>query len=32
MTECVYDHPLTTFQTGITPKAVRIIPLLEEGR
>ena len=32
MTECPYPGPLTTFETGITPEAVRIVPLMEEGR
>jgi phosphoribosylformylglycinamidine synthase len=32
MTECPYPDPLKTFETGIRPEPVRIIPLLEEGR
>ncbi|MFZ5997602.1 MAG: phosphoribosylformylglycinamidine synthase [Nitrospirota bacterium] len=32
MTECLYPEPLTTFETGITPEPVRIVPLIEEGR
>ncbi len=32
MTECPYPEPLTTFETGIKPEAVRIVPLMEEGR
>ncbi len=32
MTECPYPEPLTTFETGITPEPVRIIPLMEQGR
>lgn len=32
MTECVYSEPLRTFQTGIKPESVRIIPLLEKGK
>lgn len=32
MTECPYPGPLKTFETGITPEPVRIIPLLEQGR
>ena len=32
MTECLYPKPLTTFETGIKPEPLRIIPLMEEGR
>lgn len=32
MTECPYPAPLTTFETGVKPEPVRIVPLLEEGR
>jgi phosphoribosylformylglycinamidine synthase len=32
MTECPYPEPLKTFETGIRPEPVRIIPLMEEGR
>jgi phosphoribosylformylglycinamidine synthase len=32
MTECPYPEPLTTFETGIRPEPVRIIPLMEQGR
>ncbi|MEK6742137.1 MAG: phosphoribosylformylglycinamidine synthase [Nitrospirota bacterium] len=32
MTECPYPEPLTTFETGVTPEPVRIIPLMKEGR
>jgi phosphoribosylformylglycinamidine synthase len=32
MTECPYPEPLKTFETGIKPEPVRIVPLLEEGR
>lgn len=32
MTECMYPEPLTTFETGIIPEPVKIIPLIEEGR
>ncbi|HEY6010710.1 MAG TPA: phosphoribosylformylglycinamidine synthase, partial [Nitrospirota bacterium] len=32
MTECPYPAPLTTFETGIKPEPVRIIPLMEQGR
>ncbi len=32
MTECQYPEPLKTFDTGITPEPVRIIPLIEKGR
>jgi len=31
MTEEVYEKPLTTFESGIQPEPVKIIPLLEEG-
>ncbi|MGE5893769.1 MAG: phosphoribosylformylglycinamidine synthase [bacterium] len=32
MTECLYTEPLKTFETGITPEPVFIIPLIEDGR
>ena len=32
MTECPYPEPLRTFETGVKPEPVRIIPLMEEGR
>ncbi len=32
MTECRYYEPLNTFKTGIKPKHVRIIPLIEDGK
>ncbi len=32
MTECPYPELLKTFETGIKPERVRIIPLLQEGR
>ena len=32
MTECMYPGPLTTFETGIIPEPVKIIPLIEEGK
>ncbi len=32
MTECPYPKPLRTFETGIKPEPVHIIPLLEQGR
>src|SRR5512143_3971451 len=32
MTECPYPEPLATFEAGISPEPVRVIPLLEEGR
>ncbi|HMK48789.1 MAG TPA: phosphoribosylformylglycinamidine synthase, partial [Thermodesulfovibrionales bacterium] len=32
MTECVYPHRLTSFETGIAPEPVHIVPLIEEGR
>ncbi len=31
MTECPYPAPLETFETGITPETVHIVPLIEEG-
>ncbi|HVP78433.1 MAG TPA: phosphoribosylformylglycinamidine synthase [Thermodesulfobacteriota bacterium] len=31
MTECLYDQPLETFETGILPEAVFEIPLMEKG-
>jgi phosphoribosylformylglycinamidine synthase len=31
MTECLYDRPLKTFETGIEPEPVFEIPLLEKG-
>ena len=31
MTECLYDQPLETFETGILPEPVFEIPLLEKG-
>src|SRR3990172_2838240 len=32
MTECPYPEPLTTFETGIKPEPVRMVPLREQGR
>ncbi len=32
MTECPYPAPLNTFETGIKPEPVRVIPLMEQGR
>jgi phosphoribosylformylglycinamidine synthase len=32
MTECPYPEPLTTFETGVKPEPVCVIPLREEGR
>jgi phosphoribosylformylglycinamidine synthase len=32
MTECLYPVQLTTFETGVRPEPVRIIPLIEQGR
>eukprot|EP00961_Rhodomonas_salina_P273262 3692198-Rhodomonas_salina.1 len=32
MTEMVYEKALTTFDSGMSPKPVRWIPVLEEGR
>jgi phosphoribosylformylglycinamidine synthase len=31
MTECLYDQPLKTFETGLLPEPVFEIPLLEKG-
>ena len=31
MTECLYDKPLKTFETGIVPEAVFDIPMKEKG-
>jgi phosphoribosylformylglycinamidine synthase len=31
MTECHYQHPLTTFETGITPEPVYAVDLLGKG-
>jgi phosphoribosylformylglycinamidine synthase len=31
MTECEYDQPLETFETGITPEPVSQIPMIEKG-
>jgi phosphoribosylformylglycinamidine synthase len=32
MTECPYPKPLKTFETGIKPEPVRMVPLIEQGR
>jgi phosphoribosylformylglycinamidine synthase len=32
MTECHYPQPLSTFEMGITPEPVVLVPLIEEGR
>lgn len=32
MVECPYPEPLKDFSHGITPKPVRVVPVLEEGR
>lgn len=32
MTECVYPAPLETFETGVKPESVKVVPLIEEGR
>ncbi|MEW6001795.1 MAG: phosphoribosylformylglycinamidine synthase [Nitrospirota bacterium] len=32
MTECPYPEKLTTFETGIKPEPVYIVPLIEEGK
>jgi phosphoribosylformylglycinamidine synthase len=31
MTECPYPAPLETFETGIAPEPVHVVPLIEEG-
>jgi phosphoribosylformylglycinamidine synthase len=31
MTECLYDRPLETFETGMVPESVFEIPLIEKG-
>jgi len=31
MTECPYPNPLSTFATGIRPRPVTVVPLVEEG-
>jgi phosphoribosylformylglycinamidine synthase len=32
MTECPYRQPLTGFETGIEPRPVNVVPVLEHGR
>ena len=32
MTECPYPEPLATFETGVKPEPVRVIPLMEAGK
>lgn len=32
MTECPYPTPLETFETGVKPEPVKVVPLIEEGR
>ena len=32
MTECEYPQTLTSFETGMKPESVYIVPLIEEGR
>jgi phosphoribosylformylglycinamidine synthase len=32
MTECLYLGPLATFETGIRPEPIKIIPVMEEGK
>lgn len=32
MTECPYPEPLATFETGIKPEPVFIVPLIEKGK
>jgi phosphoribosylformylglycinamidine synthase len=32
MTECLYPEPIITFETGIKPELVYIVPLIEEGK
>jgi phosphoribosylformylglycinamidine synthase len=31
MTECLYPEPLSTFETGIVPENVYVVPLVEKG-
>ncbi|GAB4370520.1 MAG: phosphoribosylformylglycinamidine synthase [Deltaproteobacteria bacterium] len=31
MTECLYPKPLSTFATGVRPRPVTVVPLIEEG-
>ncbi len=32
MTECVYERPLTSFETGVVPQKMYEVPLIEKGR
>lgn len=32
MTECLYQEPLSSFETGLKPEPVFIVPLIEEGK
>ncbi len=32
MTECHYPQPLETFETGVSPKPVRRVPVIQEGK
>ena len=32
MTECEYTEPLSSFDTGVSPEPVEVVPLIEEGR
>jgi phosphoribosylformylglycinamidine synthase len=32
MTECPYPERLSTFETGVTPEPVYVVPVLEEGK
>lgn len=32
MTETIYQEPLATFETGVRPQPVRIVPVMKEGR
>ena len=32
MTECVYETPIETFTSGVTPEAVFTVPVVSEGR
>ncbi|EFA75406.1 phosphoribosylformylglycinamide synthase [Heterostelium album PN500] len=32
MTECLYEKPISSFETGVVPKQVTYVPLMEEGR
>ncbi len=32
MTECEYEVPLTSFETGLSPEPIEVVPLIEKGR